>query len=132
MIEGFVRNRLMVDRAREQTYRVSDEELSRTVREMPVFQVGGQFSMESYRAMLANVGYTPAGFEAEQRQDLQVTFIENTTPSALASNGRHPVDVVPRNCENRQLLPGPGQKTPPAMTASVSLSSRACMPRATE
>ncbi len=77
VIEGFVRNRLLVERTRQQAYRVSDEDLSRSVREMPVFQVGGQFSLESYRAMLANVGYTPTSFEAEQRQELQIAQLRD-------------------------------------------------------
>jgi len=77
VIEGFVRNRLLVDRVREQEYRVSDVELTETVQSMPVFQVGGQFSLESYRAMLSNVGYTPSLFEAEQRQDLEVSQLQD-------------------------------------------------------
>jgi len=77
VIEGFVRNRLLVDRVRKQDYRVSDQELTASVRAMPVFQVGGQFSLESYRAMLSNVGYTPSIFEAEQRQDLEVSQLQN-------------------------------------------------------
>jgi peptidyl-prolyl cis-trans isomerase D len=77
VLEGFVRNRLLVDRVREQKYRVSDGELTETVRSMPVFQVGGQFSLESYRAMLSNVGYTPSLFEAEQRQDLEVSQLQD-------------------------------------------------------
>ena len=77
VIEGFVINRLLVDRVRKQDYRISDQELTDTVRAMPVFQVGGQFSLESYRAMLSNVGYTPSIFEAEQRQDLEVAQLQN-------------------------------------------------------
>jgi peptidyl-prolyl cis-trans isomerase D len=77
VIEGFVRNRLLVVRVRKQDYRISDQELTETVRAMPVFQVGGQFSLESYRAMLSNVGYTPSVFEAEQRQDLEVAQLQN-------------------------------------------------------
>lgn len=72
VIEDFVRQRLLLQRVREEGYRISDEELIRSIREMPVFQVGGQFSMDSYRAMLANVGLTPSGFEAEQRQVLEI------------------------------------------------------------
>jgi peptidyl-prolyl cis-trans isomerase D len=77
VIEGFIRNRLLVDRVRKQDYRVSDQELTDSVRAMPAFQVGGQFSIESYRAMLSNVGYTPSIFEAEQRQDLEVSQLQN-------------------------------------------------------
>ena len=57
---------------------------------------------------------------------------EKTTPSAFASKGRQPVEVIDRNWENRQLVPAPGQKKPPATTASALPSSSACKPRATE
>ncbi|UCC13318.1 MAG: SurA N-terminal domain-containing protein [Gammaproteobacteria bacterium] len=77
VIEGFVRNRLLVQRIREEGYRVSDEAVSEGIRQMPVFQVNGQFSMDAYRAMLANVGYSPTSFEAEQRQSLQIAQLQD-------------------------------------------------------
>ncbi|MGB5591572.1 MAG: SurA N-terminal domain-containing protein, partial [Gammaproteobacteria bacterium] len=76
IIEGFVQNRLLVERVRELGYRISNESLTEEIRAMPVFQVGGQFSMDAYRAMLANAGYSPAGFEAEQRQNLEINQLQ--------------------------------------------------------
>ena len=76
VIEGFVQNRLLVERVRELGYRVSNEALTEEIRTMPVFQVGGQFSMDAYRAMLANAGYSPSGFEAEQRQNLEISQLQ--------------------------------------------------------
>lgn len=77
VIEGFVRTRLLVDRVRGQGYRVSNEALTGSIRDMPVFQVGGSFSMDAYRAMLSNVGYSPTSFEAEQRQNLEVAQLQD-------------------------------------------------------
>jgi peptidyl-prolyl cis-trans isomerase D len=77
VIEDFVRQRLLLQRVREEGYRISDAELRQSIREMPVFQVGGRFSMDSYRAMLANVGLTPSGFEAEQRQVMEIGQLQD-------------------------------------------------------
>jgi peptidyl-prolyl cis-trans isomerase D len=77
VIEDFVRQRLLLQRVREEGYRIGDDELRREIREMPVFQVGGQFSMESYRALLANYGQSPAGFEAEQRQIMEIGQLQD-------------------------------------------------------
>ena len=77
VIEGFVRNRLLVQRIRDEGYRVSDEAVAESVRQIPVFQVGGQFSLDAYRAMLANVGYSPTAFEAEQRQNMEIQQLQD-------------------------------------------------------
>lgn len=95
VIEGFVRTRLLVERVREQGYRISNQALTESIREMPVFQVGGNFSMDAYRAMLANAGFSPAAFEAEQRQNLEVAQLQDgifnsafVTPDELAQRVR--------------------------------------------
>jgi len=77
VIESFVRNRLLVERVRDQGYRVGDEQLGEEVRSMPEFAVGGQFSLDAYRAMLANVGYSTTSFEAEQRQNLEIGQLQD-------------------------------------------------------
>jgi peptidyl-prolyl cis-trans isomerase D len=77
VIEDFVRQRLLLQRVRDEGYRISDADLQQSIREMPVFQVAGRFSMDSYRAMLANVGLTPTGFEAEQRQVLEIGQLQD-------------------------------------------------------
>lgn len=82
VIEGFVRNRLLVQRVQEQGYRVSDEALSRSITEIPSFQVGGKFDLQAYRVMLANSGYTPTRFEAELRQDLKVGQLRDGVASS--------------------------------------------------
>lgn len=86
VIESFVQQRLLLQRAREEGYRISDAELTQEIRQMPIFEVGGSFSMDSYRARLANFGLTPAGFEAEQRQILEIGQLqEGILRSAFAT-----------------------------------------------
>jgi len=86
VIESFVQQRLLLQRARDEGYRISDTELTQEIRQMPIFQVGGSFSMDSYRARLANFGLTPSGFEAEQRQILEIGQLqEGILRSAFAT-----------------------------------------------
>lgn len=56
----------------ERGYRVSDQAVERSIREVPAFQEEGRFSMERYRNLLAAQGYTPARFEYEQRRSLEM------------------------------------------------------------
>ncbi len=77
VIEGFVRNRLLLQRIRKAGYRVGNEALSESIQQIPSFQVNGQFSLDAYRAMLANVGYSPTMFEAEQRQNMEISQLQD-------------------------------------------------------
>ncbi len=70
VLNGFVRRELVDHRVKKALYRVGDEELQAYIRGMQAFQVGGQFSPESYRARLSLLGLTAAGFEADQRKQL--------------------------------------------------------------
>ena len=70
VLNGFVRRELVDHRVKKARYRVGDEELQAYIRGMQAFQVGGQFSPESYRARLSLLGLTAAGFEADQRKQL--------------------------------------------------------------
>jgi len=77
VIEQFVRRELLQQRVQSQHYRVSDAELLEHVQSFDAFQVGGEFSMDAYRAVLAGAGYTPASFEAEQRRVLEIQQLQD-------------------------------------------------------
>ena len=77
VIEQFVRRELLQQRVQSQHYRVSDAELLEHVQSFDAFQVGGSFSMDAYRAVLAGAGYTPASFEAEQRRVLEIQQLQD-------------------------------------------------------
>lgn len=77
VLESFVTNRLLLQRIREEGYRVSNEALTASIQQIPAFQVNGQFSLDAYRAMLANVGYSPTQFEAEQRQNMEIGQLQD-------------------------------------------------------
>ncbi|WP_428099935.1 SurA N-terminal domain-containing protein [Candidatus Rariloculus sp.] len=83
VLDQLVRTEALTQRAAEAGYTVSDQRLGDTIRAFTAFQVGGQFSMEVYRATLSGQGLTPAGFEALQRrqlalQELQGGIIDTT------------------------------------------------------
>lgn len=76
VIEELVSETALKQRVEEEGYRVSDRRLTDSIRAVPNFQVGGQFSMESYRALLANQGLTPDRFERLQRESLEMRDLE--------------------------------------------------------
>jgi peptidyl-prolyl cis-trans isomerase D len=72
VIEDLVQDAALKQRVEEQGYRASNERVTQAVRDIAAFQIDGQFSFQNYQALLANRGYTPAGFEALQREALEV------------------------------------------------------------
>jgi peptidyl-prolyl cis-trans isomerase D len=77
VLEQFVRRELLRQRIEKLGYRVGDAELMNHIQSYDVFKVGGQFSMDAYRATLASAGYTPAIFEAEQRRLLEIQQLQD-------------------------------------------------------
>ena len=61
----------------ERRYRLSDEELSRIIREMQVFHSDGQFDADTYQAQLRSIGASPLGFEQELRQSQAMNQFQN-------------------------------------------------------
>jgi peptidyl-prolyl cis-trans isomerase D len=76
-IEDLVRDTALKQRVEEQGYRVSDERLTESIREIAAFQVDGEFSLDVYRGLLANQGLTPTGFEVLQRESLEVGDLQS-------------------------------------------------------
>lgn len=83
VIERLVSTEALQQRVESAGYRVSDARLIESIRQIQAFQVGGQFSQDVYNAMLANQGFSPAGFEQVQRgqlalMELQTGLVEST------------------------------------------------------
>jgi len=77
VIERMILREVLLQRARDAGYRISDERLIESIRGAPVFQVGGQFSPDIYQSTLVSQGLTPAGFEARQRDELTIVALED-------------------------------------------------------
>lgn len=77
LLDQFVQQKLLRQRAERFGYRVSDEELARRVMEYPQFQVDGKFSEDRYNALLSASGLSPTGFEAELQEGLMIDQLRN-------------------------------------------------------
>jgi peptidyl-prolyl cis-trans isomerase D len=88
ILDDFIRRELLVQRAGQLGYRVSDRELAEALARIPALQVDGVFSRDRYAALLRAQGRTEADFEAEFRRDLQINQLSNAVAiSAFALPG---------------------------------------------
>src|SRR5512139_342725 len=60
LLEDFIRRELLVQRATDLGYRVSDRDLVEELATIPALQVDGQFSRDRYAALLRSQGRTEA------------------------------------------------------------------------
>jgi peptidyl-prolyl cis-trans isomerase D len=72
LLDQFVQQSLLTQRAKDFGYRVGDEQLARRVMDYPQFQVDGKFSKDRYNALLRSSGLSETGFEAQLQDDLLV------------------------------------------------------------
>jgi len=77
LLEDFIRRELLLQRASDLGYRVSDQELAQALAAIPALQVDGQFSRDRYAALLRSQGRIEADFEAEFRRDLEISQLQN-------------------------------------------------------
>lgn len=77
VLEGLVRNRVVSQYIRDVGYRVSDARVAEHIRGLSVFQVGGEFSSDGYRAALTGQGVSPTEFEEERRTAMQIEELQN-------------------------------------------------------
>jgi peptidyl-prolyl cis-trans isomerase D len=96
MLDQFVQQTLLTQRAKGFGYEVSDEALAGRVREIPQFQADGKFSAERYNGMLAQAGYSTSQFEAELETELLVTQVQNAVVDSSFA--------LPYELERRYLL----------------------------
>jgi len=96
LIDEFIARELLVQRAHESGYRVSDRELAEAITRIPALQVDGKFSRDRYAALLRQQGRTEPQFEQDFRRDLETSQLSNSiamssfvTPAEL----RHRVEL---------------------------------------
>lgn len=76
VIERMVQREAIRQRIERLGYRASDAQLRDSIRSIEQFQVGGEFSMDVYQAMLRNSGRSVAGFEATQREQIALQDLQ--------------------------------------------------------
>jgi len=72
VLEDMVQDALLRAQAKDSGYRAGDAALRDYLTLVPAFQDNGKFSTERYKQLLAQNGYTPDSFEAQQRDTLIV------------------------------------------------------------
>jgi peptidyl-prolyl cis-trans isomerase D len=77
LLDEFVRNNLLTQRAQKFGYRVSDSALADRIREFPELQVDGKFSRDRYAMLLRQQGRTEPQFEQELRADLAIRQMQS-------------------------------------------------------
>jgi peptidyl-prolyl cis-trans isomerase D len=77
LVDEYIMRELLVQRAHESGYRVSDRELADTLTRIPALQVDGKFSRDRYAALLRQQGRTEPEFEQEFRRDLETSQLRN-------------------------------------------------------
>ena len=70
ILDDLINQRVLFIEASKKRMFASDEAVRQTVGAIEAFKVDGKFSSERYEAALRAQGMTPAGFEAQLRQDL--------------------------------------------------------------
>src|SRR5690606_28578478 len=77
ILDQFVRETLLEQRALDLGYRVSDATLAARVMSIPEFQVEGEFSKDRYIALLRSNGITEAQFEEDLRTDTLIRQLQS-------------------------------------------------------
>ena len=72
LLDQYVRETLVRQRATERGFRVDDQAVAAAYQHETAFQVGGKFDAMAARGMLAQIGMTPARYETQLRNSLQV------------------------------------------------------------
>jgi len=71
ILDQLIGEQLLDNYLNDNGYRISDEQLMRTVKDTPEFQLDGQFDMMTYRTFLSERGMEPTRFEQLQRKNLR-------------------------------------------------------------
>jgi len=77
LLNQFVQESLLKQRAQRFGYSVSDQELAQRVMEYPQFQVDGKFSKDRYNGLVRSSGLTETQFEAELLNGLLIDQLRN-------------------------------------------------------
>lgn len=84
VIDELVDRKLWLQEARRMKLVVSDEELKRSITELPGFQKEGKFDPQLYRLVLAREHYTPEGFERQHREELLIEKVKTLVKESVA------------------------------------------------
>ncbi len=78
ILDDLIDQRLLFQEARKRHLFASDDVVRQAIMAVEAFQDNGQFSQQRYEALLSAQGMSPAGFEAQVRQDLALQQLAGT------------------------------------------------------
>ncbi len=124
-LQELIQERLLSQEADRMGIRISDEELRKSILDIPAFNPGGRFDQKTYEYYLDRINLTPAVFEASQRESLRrerlmqivgdsVAVSDDEVSKAVAAQKKGKAD---RDALGRQLLM---QKKQEALSAFVA------------
>lgn len=90
VLDRLITSRLLSVEAREENFRISDEQLSKYIVAMPEFQQGGKFSQTAYDDILAQNRLTPSDFESRMRNEL----LQQQVRTGVAALAYQPTSVA--------------------------------------
>lgn len=96
ILQRLVSEQLLLDLAKRQGIRVSDEEVKKAIFDIPAFQVNGKFNNDRYLQVLTRNAMTPAQFRESMREDL--------TRSSVVAGLAESDFVLPNEAELLQSL----------------------------
>ena len=82
LLENIINQRLLMRKAREEKFRVTDEDLQQFIASVPAFQDEGKFSNDKYRLFLAGQQMTPTYFEGKLRDDILTGVVQQPIAAA--------------------------------------------------
>jgi peptidyl-prolyl cis-trans isomerase D len=77
VLEGLVDNEVLYQEAKDEGYRVSEEQLAMQIRSIKAFQQGGKFSVGLYEQLLRSQGETTSSFESRMRRSMLINQLNN-------------------------------------------------------
>ncbi len=77
VIEGLIERGLIASVAEDGKMTFSDQEIDRTILQLPDFQVEGQFDSQRFIQVVRTIGHTPASFRALLKEDMLVNQVQS-------------------------------------------------------
>jgi len=102
-LDRAVQSELLRQRTRKLGFAASDAQVLEAIRQIPAFQVAGEFSADAYHAALRSANLSPEQFEAEQREFVIARQLDRgVSASAFVLPGEFERAVTLRN-ETREI-----------------------------
>lgn len=87
VLQGLIDNQLLTQHTLDAGYRIGDQVLVAKIHALPAFAVGGKFSVDVYRTLLEQNGYSPRQFESQYRNELSVDQLRSGIATSAITTG---------------------------------------------